>query len=69
MALDEPKEQDKTFEVRDWTFLMDPEMESAASQGGGVYVDFVEDGFRRGYTVQMLNSNAGDCGSCGGGCG
>jgi len=65
MALDEPKEQDREFKLQDWTFIMEPEVESMVAQGGGVSIDFVDDGFRKGYTVQI--GNAGECGE--GGCG
>lgn len=67
MALDEPKEQDREIKAENWTFLMDPEVEAMAAQGGGVTIDFVDDGFRKGYTVQI--GSGGDCDSCGGGCG
>ena len=35
---------------------------SAAVEGHGVYVDFADDGFRKGFSVQLLNSNIGGCG-------
>jgi len=71
MALDEPKDEDKRFEENNMTFIMAPEVESTVNQNGGLNIDYVDDGYRKGYTVN-LGSGGGDCssGGCGsGGCG
>jgi Fe-S cluster assembly iron-binding protein IscA len=69
MALDEPKEDDEKIEQSGMTFVMAPDVVGAAKQSGGVSIDYVDDGYRKGY---MINLGAGgDCGSCSdsGGCG
>ena len=70
MALDEPGDTDLSFEQNDMTFVMAPDVESIVSQSGGLNIDYVDDGYRKGYTVN-LGTGGGDCGSCGdgGGCG
>ena len=71
MALDEPKDEDRKTEVHDKTFIMAPDVESVVNQNGGLSIDYVDDGYRKGYTVN-LGAGGGDCGSggCGsGGCG
>jgi Fe-S cluster assembly iron-binding protein IscA len=70
MALDEPKDDDKRFEENNMTFVMAPDVESVVNQNGGLSIDYVDDGYRKGYTVNM--GAGGDCssGGCGsGGCG
>jgi Fe-S cluster assembly iron-binding protein IscA len=71
MALDEPKDEDSKTEAHDKTFIMAPDVESVVNQNGGLNIDYVDDGYRKGYTVN-LGTGGGDCssGSCGsGGCG
>lgn len=70
MALDEPKDDDETVEQGGMTFVMAPDVVGIARQSGGVSIDYVDDGYRKGYMVKM--GAGGDCGSCGdggGGCG
>ena len=71
MALDEPKDDDHRIDENDMTFVMAPDVETIVNQNGGLSIDYVDDGYRKGYTVN-LGSAGGDCGggSCGsGGCG
>lgn len=71
MALDEPKDDDRSIETTHLTFIMAPDVESFVSQSGGLVIDYVDDGMRKGYTVALANQGDSDCGSCGedGGCG
>ena len=74
MALDEPKDEDRKIEENDMTFVMAPDVESIVNQNGGLSIDYVDDGQRKGYTVNLgtASESGGDCGggSCGsGGCG
>ncbi len=70
MALDEPEENDTVTELRDWRILLAPDVAELVGQYGGVYIDYVDDGFRQGYSIR-LGDGGGSCdsGSCGGGCG
>ncbi|HEB70184.1 MAG TPA: hypothetical protein ENI88_11280 [Desulfobulbus sp.] len=72
MALDEPKENDKTFEEDTITFLVE---EGLLSTCGAIKVDFIEAGYRSGFSITSTNpvSSGGGCssggcssGSCGG---
>lgn len=71
MALDEPKDDDLTFETDSLKFLMAPDVQSIVDQNGGLLIDFVDDGTRKGYTIKLASQSDSDCGSCGdsGGCG
>jgi Fe-S cluster assembly iron-binding protein IscA len=70
LALDEPKENDKTFEEDGVSFLVE---EGLLSSCGAIKVDFVEAGYRSGFSITSTNPvGGGGCssGSCGsGGCG
>jgi Fe-S cluster assembly iron-binding protein IscA len=66
MALDEPKEDDHKYDNNALTFVMAPDVEQIVSQSGGVVIDYVDDGFRKGYTLRLGNT-ADDCGGCSGG--
>lgn len=70
MALDEPNDQDKSIAQDNLTFVMAPDVVSIVDQNGGVSIDYVDDGYRKGYMVQ-LGAGGGDCGGCdsGGSCG
>ncbi len=75
MALDEPKDDDRTVTTQTLDFIMAPDVVSVVEQGGGIVIDYVDDGVRKGYTLNLADrlGGAGDeCGggSCGsGGCG
>ena len=72
LALDEPKENDKTFQEDTLTFVVE---EGLLSSCGTVKVDFVEAGYRSGFSITSTNPvgggggcSSGSCssGSCGG---
>ncbi|HFQ89856.1 MAG TPA: hypothetical protein ENK27_07235 [Desulfobulbus sp.] len=71
MALDEPKENDRTFEEDNLTFLVE---EGLLSTCGSIKVDFIEAGYRSGFSITSANPvggggcSSGSCssGSCGG---
>lgn len=72
MALDEPKDDDRKVATGTLDFLMAPDVVSVVEQGGGIVIDYVDDGYRKGYTLNLSDRLGGDCGggSCGsGGCG
>ena len=71
MALDEPTDEDRKIETTALTFVMAPDVESIVSQSGGVVIDYVDDGMRKGYTVTLGNRIGSDCSGCSdsGGCG
>jgi len=71
LALDEPKDNDKTFQEDTVTFLVE---EGLLSTCGTIKVDFLEAGYRSGFSITSANpvGTGGSCssGSCGsGGCG
>jgi len=72
LALDEPKDNDKTFEEDSLTFLVE---EGLLATCGAIKVDFIEAGYRSGFSITSTNpvSSGGGCssgscssGSCGG---
>ncbi len=67
MALDEPAEADSVFPKDDVQYFID---KALLKTTGDVTIDFVEAGWRRGFTVSAQNPVAGAeaCGA-GGGCG
>ncbi len=67
MALDEPKDDDLTIESGNMTFLMAPDVKSIVDQNGGLVIDFVDDGMRKGYMLKLASQVGADCGSCGDG--
>ena len=68
LALDEPKESDKIFEEGGLQFLVE---ESLLEKCGSVKVDFMDAGYRSGFSITATNplGGGGSCssGSCGGG--
>jgi len=69
LALDEPNENDKVFEENGLKFLVEATL---LERCGAVKVDFVESGYRSGFSISSANSlGGGSCstGSCGGSCG
>jgi len=72
LALDEPKDNDKTFQEDSITFLVE---EGLLTTCGAIKVDFIEAGYRSGFSITSTNpvSSGGGCssgscssGSCGG---
>jgi len=69
LSLDEPNDSDKVFDENGLKFLME---ESLLERCGTVKVDFIEAGFRSGFSISSANSlGGGSCssGSCSGSCG
>jgi iron-sulfur cluster assembly protein len=70
LALDESKNSDKAFEEDGLTFLVDQDL---LEKCGSVKVDFMEAGYRSGFSITSANplGGGGSCssGSCGGSCG
>lgn len=64
MALDEPKETDKTFDVDDITYLVDSEL---LEKTGKITLDFVETFFGAGFVLtpetQLPGTENSACGS------
>jgi iron-sulfur cluster assembly protein len=65
LALDEPKDNDKTFEEEGLTFLVDDDLLKQCNQ---IKVDFLDAGHRSGFSISSTVPIAGG-GSCGSGCG
>ncbi|MBU4117734.1 MAG: hypothetical protein KJ555_03115 [Proteobacteria bacterium] len=66
LALDEPKENDATFEHGGIKFLLDNNL---SNQCGVIKVDFIEAGPRSGFGISSANPLGGGGGSCGSSCG
>ncbi|NLX18564.1 MAG: hypothetical protein GXY53_04670 [Desulfobulbus sp.] len=69
MALDEPKDSDKVYEDGGLKFLVDSDLQERC---GAVKVDFIEAGYRSGFSITSANPlGGGSCsvGSCSGSCG
>lgn len=69
LALDESKENDKIFEEGALKFLVEDDL---LERCGSIKVDFVEAGYRSGFSITSTNPlGGGSCssGSCGGSCG
>ena len=67
LALDEPGENDRVFEDKALKFVI---AEDLLSQCGAVKVDFIEAGYRSGFSITSTNPvGGGGCGSCSGSCG
>ncbi len=66
LALDEPKADDKVFEDKALKFII---AEDLLGQCGSVKVDFIEAGYRSGFSITSANPvGGGGCGSCNGSC-
>jgi iron-sulfur cluster assembly protein len=70
LALDERKENDQVFDKDGISFLVD---NSLMENCGDIKVDFIDDGFRSGFSIQstkpIAGAGGGACGSCGSSCG
>lgn len=61
MALDEPKEEDQSFELDGLTYLVDSAL---WNQARPIKVDYVEDGQCSGFAITSMLSKPNSCGSC-----
>jgi Fe-S cluster assembly iron-binding protein IscA len=66
LALDEPKEDDATFEHGGIKFLLDNNL---SNQCGVIKVDFIEAGPRSGFGISSAKPLGGGGGNCGSSCG
>lgn len=65
MVLDEPKETDEKSELDGVTYLIDKDLNEMS---GGVKVDYVDQGYAKGFVLSSNNDLSGgassSCGSC-----
>ena len=66
MTLEESIDGLEKLESNGVTAWIDPRVNEYLAQLGGVSVDFIDDGTRRGYV--LTTGNPGDKKDCGGGC-
>ncbi len=66
MALDEPKNDDEIVEDSGIKFVMDTQTTDILRQSGGLTIDYIDEGHRRGYMLKLGASADSDCES--GGC-
>ena len=66
MVLDEPKENDDKYEVDGLTYLIDKDL---AQTSGKVTVDFIDNGWQQGFTVNSENPVGGGASCSSSGCG
>lgn len=64
MVLDEPKDNDETFTIDGLTYLIDKDLHG---QSGDIKVDFVDNGWQQGFSIQsakpIVDPSGGGCGS------
>jgi Fe-S cluster assembly iron-binding protein IscA len=65
LVLDEPKETDDSYQVDGLTYLIDKDL---SKMSGKVTVDFVDNGWQQGFTVNSELPLGGGA-SCSSGCG
>jgi Fe-S cluster assembly iron-binding protein IscA len=61
MALDEPKEEDQSFELEGLTYLVDSAL---LNQARPIKIDYVEDGHCSGFAITSMLSKPDSCGPC-----
>ena len=61
MALDESKDNDKIFQESDLTFLVD---QGLLNTCGSIKVDFIDAGYRSGFSITSANPVGGGGGGC-----
>lgn len=64
LVLDEPKDNDDTYEFDGLTYLIDKEL---SDMSGDVKVDFVDNGWQKGFSIVSAKP-LGDGGGCGDSC-
>ncbi len=66
MVLDEPKDTDESFEIDGLTYLIDKDLHG---KSGDIKVDFVDNGWQQGFSIQSSNPIMDPGGSaCGSSC-
>ena len=67
LVLDEPKDDDESFEVDGYTYLISKDL---SDKSGDIKVDFVDNGWQQGFNItssKPMNSAGSSCGtSCSG---
>ena len=71
LALDEPKENDESYDNSELTFVVENELMKTC---GGIKIDYHEDGYKSGFAISSsipIDGGGGGCGSScsSGGCG
>ena len=66
LALDEPKDNDATYDHSGMKFLID---NSLSNQCGVIKIDFIDAGPRSGFAISPAKPISGAGGSCGSSCG
>jgi len=61
MALDEPTQEDELLDFGGFRFVLAPDVKDLVRQFGGVTVDYLDEGFRRGYTIRLGQGGGGCC--------
>jgi len=64
LALDEPKDNDKVFEMGSVTYLADPTL---LERTGKITIDYVVEGWNSGFTIESEKPIVRSC-AAGGGC-
>lgn len=64
MALDEPSDSDKVFENGNAKYIIETDL---LTMTGEITIDYVEEGWQKGFTIHAENPVAGAC-STGGSC-
>jgi len=65
LVLDEPKENDETYEIEGLTYLIDKDL---AAQGGKIKVDYIDNGWQQGFSLSSEKPLGGGGMSCGSSC-
>jgi iron-sulfur cluster assembly protein len=65
LALDESKDNDKIFQENDLTFLVD---QGLLNTCGSIKVDFIDAGYRSGFSITSANPVGGGRGCSSGSC-
>ncbi len=66
MALDEPRDQDKSFDIDGFTYLVNEDLLEKASP---IKVDFMHYGFRLDCAIDFSGGGCSGCSTSGNGCG
>ena len=61
MALDEPADSDKVFNNGGAKYIIDDDLLKTT---GNITIDFVEEGWQKGFTISSQNPVAGVAGAC-----
>lgn len=65
LVLDEPRDNDTKIEVEGVNYLIDKDLED---RSGGVKVDYVDQGYAKGFVLSATNDLGGGASGCGTSC-